>query len=735
MPLKIPEIDSRSYQQLLDEALARIRVHNPEWTNHNQSDPGITLLQLFAFLSESVLYRSAVIPERARVKFLTLLDVPLEPARAATGIVAFEHQSGPLDPVAVPADLELLAGQVPFRTHNALDVAPVEARAFVKRPLTPEREAEVIERYTAVYDGFVEDDVQLLLYETSAVAWTDVLDLGDATVDRTLWLALMARTPELVDATRRQLAGRILTVGVVPETTAGGRVLAPGGATAAAARSLRFELPKAEPLPADPDARIARYQLLESAASTDVLAEPGLVQLTLPPLDQLKLWADLEPDEDGTGDFPPAVEGDDAARIVTWLRVRPGAAAGEAGQASVKLRWAGINATLVQHRARVPHELVGHGTGAPDQRFQLANTPVLTDSVSLTVAGERWDPIDDLLAAAPEVPSVDAPAVGHGDGAVARTQSYRVDRESGELRFGDGRHGARPPAGALIEASYDYGGGLGGVVAAGAIAGGPALPTGLKAANPVATWGGDEPTSLEDAERQLAQVVRHRDRLVTADDVRDIARVTPGVDMGRVEVLPLLHPQLPDQRLPGVLTVMVIPRRDATHPDAPEPDGLFLDLVCEHLEPRRLLTTELHVRGPEYVDVWASIGVDVERGRDIAPVLEAVKTRIREFLSPLRGGRAGEGWPLSTPVERLELWAQATQVDGVAKVFDTLLTDTSGAPRDRVAMAGLQLPRLVAIAVSQGDPQSLESVRGDAGGPSDGTPPRTLPVPVDPVEC
>jgi hypothetical protein len=57
MPLTIPSIDDRRYQDLLNEALARIPVHNPEWTNFNKSDPGVTLLELFAFLTENLLYR------------------------------------------------------------------------------------------------------------------------------------------------------------------------------------------------------------------------------------------------------------------------------------------------------------------------------------------------------------------------------------------------------------------------------------------------------------------------------------------------------------------------------------------------------------------------------------------------------------------------------------------------------------------------------------------------------
>ena len=76
MPITIPSIDDRRYQDLLNEALARIPVYTPEWTNFNKSDPGVTLIEIFAFLTETLLYRSNQIPERNRRKFLKLLGVP-----------------------------------------------------------------------------------------------------------------------------------------------------------------------------------------------------------------------------------------------------------------------------------------------------------------------------------------------------------------------------------------------------------------------------------------------------------------------------------------------------------------------------------------------------------------------------------------------------------------------------------------------------------------------------------
>src|SRR5258708_12019590 len=128
MPFVIPTIDDRRYQDLLDDSLARIPVHNPEWTNFNQSDPGVTLIQVFAFLTENLLYRSNQIPERNRRKFLSLLGRPLQPASAARGIVTFQNERGPLQVLTLNGDLEVPAGQVPFRTTPGPDALPIAAQ-------------------------------------------------------------------------------------------------------------------------------------------------------------------------------------------------------------------------------------------------------------------------------------------------------------------------------------------------------------------------------------------------------------------------------------------------------------------------------------------------------------------------------------------------------------------------------------------------------------------------------
>ena len=205
MPLNTPSLDNRDYAEILQDALARISVHNPGWTNFNDSDPGMTLLQLFAFMTESILYRANQIPERNRYKFLELLGMKLKPAVAAKGFVTINNERGSLKSQTFSKGLDVRAGQVRFRTTQGLDVLPIEARVFYKKTL-PQTNPEQIKRakqYDALYrelytDQVVENDSELVLYETNPLPLPEpggqlpVVDLADA-VDRCLWIALLAR--------------------------------------------------------------------------------------------------------------------------------------------------------------------------------------------------------------------------------------------------------------------------------------------------------------------------------------------------------------------------------------------------------------------------------------------------------------------------------------------------------------------------------------------------------------
>lgn len=78
MSLPVPNLDDRTYEDLMKEALSLIPVYNKEWTNYNPSDPGITFLELFAWLSEMVIYRINQVPDENYRRFLSLMGFELE---------------------------------------------------------------------------------------------------------------------------------------------------------------------------------------------------------------------------------------------------------------------------------------------------------------------------------------------------------------------------------------------------------------------------------------------------------------------------------------------------------------------------------------------------------------------------------------------------------------------------------------------------------------------------------
>ncbi len=82
-----PSLDDRRFDDLVEDLLARIPAHTPEWTNPRPGDPGRTLIELFAWLGDTLLYRANLIPERQRLVFLRLLGMPLRPAQPARSIV------------------------------------------------------------------------------------------------------------------------------------------------------------------------------------------------------------------------------------------------------------------------------------------------------------------------------------------------------------------------------------------------------------------------------------------------------------------------------------------------------------------------------------------------------------------------------------------------------------------------------------------------------------------------
>jgi predicted phage baseplate assembly protein len=323
------------------------------------------------------------------------------------------------------------------------------------------------------------------------------------------------------------------------------------------------------------------------------------------------------------------------------------------------------------------------------------------------------------------------------------------------LRFGDGARGARPPLGADIVVDYEYSEGREGNVNEGAIKSGPSLPPGFTVTNPVSTWGGADAETVAEGEKHVQRFVQHRDRLVSAEDFAIITWRTPGVELGRVEVIPASSPELGINEpgdAPGAVTLMLVPRHDPQQPDAPRPDRLFLDAVCAWLDPRRLVTTEVFLRGPVYKKIWVSVAIDVETERSIAEVRQAVEQALRSALAPLppEGAESGpdallplftkrppagaHGWPLRKSVVALELAAITARVPGVTAVRELLLAgETDTASQVQIPMRGLELPRVAGVMVSLGTAVPIADLRGKPGAGAGSS--SFLPIPVVPEEC
>src|SRR4051795_8587433 len=102
MPLPAPKLDDRTFQDLVNETKRQIPRYCPEWTDHNVSDPGVTLIELFAYMVDLLLYRVNRVPERNYIKWLELLGLQLEPPAPARVDLTFTLAAPLPEPVTIP---------------------------------------------------------------------------------------------------------------------------------------------------------------------------------------------------------------------------------------------------------------------------------------------------------------------------------------------------------------------------------------------------------------------------------------------------------------------------------------------------------------------------------------------------------------------------------------------------------------------------------------------------------
>jgi predicted phage baseplate assembly protein len=600
--LPAPNLDDRTFQSLVDDAKRLVQQRCPTWTDHNVSDPGVTLIEAFAQMVDQLIYRLNRVPDLHYVKFLELIGVELRPPAAARGEVTFWLSAPQPQPVVVRA------------------------------------ESQVATPRTDVSDPVVFSTTRELRILPCAFAVAATQSAGSAPVDTTN--ALLGRqgfpcfsaTPQVGDALLVGLSGAVPSCAVV----------------------IRLDCPVAG-LGIDP-----RRPPVVWEASTDDgwqacdverdetkgLNGPGDVVLHVPAghdastlLQHRAGWlrCRLVAAEPGQSTY---------LRPPTILSITAFTIGGTVGT---------VHAEVVQDEA------VGRSDGTPGQRFPLQQRPVLpSDTPSrLTVleetgrqgyvevphfaessAADRHFRIDRFLGEVQLAPAVRSP--------------------TGELVG----YGAVPPAGAVLRLdSYRTGGGRIGNVARGQVRVlKTSVPYVARVENRVPAVGGAEPETLDDAKVRGPLLLRSRGRAVTAEDFEQLARdvapdaarvhcVPEGTSAAAVRVLVVPHVASDEVRR--------IRREELNPPEA------TLRRISATLDARRLVGTRLLVQPPDYVWLTAVVSAGARALFDPAEVRVEILRALYTLYHPLLGGPEGTGWPFGRSVQAHEVHAALAAIPGV----------------------------------------------------------------------
>ncbi len=725
MPITPPRLDDRRYEDLVEELLARVPAHTPEWTPAQVGDPGRTLLELFAWLADTVLYRANLIPERQRLAFLQLLGMPMQAARASHGVVSLIlDEKNPVTAVTLAKEAQL-AGPVNFESLSEVTVLPVTGECYYKRALSSDEQSdlsEVIEglRQFHKIDGTVDAYVTTQVF-VDGLGIKSGLDVVQDTADGSLWIALLASRPEDVAAVKLALAGdgdssEILNVGIAPaiELPASFDDIRRAGALEHSWWISTEDLVDDEPVYSN---------LRRLSDTTQDYTRRGIERLVMP--GGVEDFGVLEGDarkeaNAGVGDRPPRIDDPDRlSRLVAWLRLRPADKL-----ESMALSWVGINAVEIDQRQTVRDRVIGQSDGSADQLLSLPMSSVGPASFELQVeeAGRGyvlWQAVDDLALS------------GRDDGV------YKLDSEAGTVQFGNGIYGRIPEAGRRIRvATMRAGGGAAGNLPAGTLeeieargVDGSAVTSKLKVIQGIATDGGADAETLDQAERRIPARLRHRNRAVTEDDYRSLVAETPGTHIGRVEVLPRFMPRQRRFNVPGVVSVMVLPRKESFDAPHPRPDQPLIQKVHDYLSVRRPLATELYVIGCEYIPMALSVGMTVKAGFGHDQINYDVQQALKAYLAPLSPyGPSGEGWPLGSTIKDRELEVVVARVKGVDTVSSVNLFQKQNniwqqvkrvqqCDAIQITLQEWQLPELLAVVVStDGVTPDTVTVTGISGG-------------------
>jgi predicted phage baseplate assembly protein len=610
----LPAIDNRTYDDIVAEARIRIPRYTPEWTDLNESDPGMALVELMAWLTEMQLYRLGQVPQLNYLKFIELLGLKLLPAVAATAEITFPVKAGiSTASVDVPKGTQVSAesndggAPVVFETDRTL--------MAVSAPMVA----------LQANDGNSFSDVTAA--NTDAIATFQ--PFGIAAADAALYLGFDIAAP----FPPRELD---LAVFAPPPTSKGAIACNGADAKLHASAKLFWEYWNGA----------SWRSLAVMTDSTLALARSGHVVLRMP----------------AVGSLQPLVVGLVATPLF-YVRARLAAPTYERAPSVLNIRTNTVSATQA---VSVTSEVVGGTTGVKDATYALGNAPVLANTLQLFVdegdGPALWAEVEDFYAS------------------TKRDRHFMFDQNAGIVRFGDGINGAIPAINPssrdsnIVASVYRYGGGVGGNVGAGKLKTLASSVDDIDAGavtNLLAAYGGQDGESLEHAKLRAPRTLRNHDRAVTADDFEQLATQAPGVR--RARAIPLRHPDFPGVQVAGAVTVIVVPDGDAPNP---MPSAGTLLNVCQYLDSRRLITSEVYVMPPSYRRVTVSASVTAQDNADSAALKRDIEDALHTYFHPLLGGEDGKGWPFGEDIYFSRVFGKVS-ISGVRSI-DSLVIAIDG---------------------------------------------------------
>lgn len=616
MPLEdaYPRIDDRRYSDLVAEARSRIPRYTPEWTDLNENEPGMAVIEVFAWMTELLIARLGQVPKLNYLKFLELLGIELNPAQAARAEITFPVRSNYAEPFVI----------VPRHTQVQTLEPDGEGRAIVF-----ETERSVV-ALTAALDAVIADN---------SVSFSDQ---SAANAEGTTGFQPFGAAPNRGDCLLLGFDSSLefpsvdidLMVWVKPR-----RAEAPDVATCGE--------PAPPPVLLAWDAWDGRdwfpVEMLKDESSG--FTRSGHLLLKAP----------------GRRGLQRAIKGT-VPEPRYWFRARIEAGAYQLAPSLLAIRTNTVTATQAE---TIDNEILGGSDGRPDQLVRLANTPVLHGTLQLLVDEGSglvpWQEVADFLASGPDdthyLLNRTTGEIRFGDGRRGHIPVANPTRRAN-----------------IIAETYRFGGGLRGNVRPlqiGSLRGAlPGVDSALIGNLFPASGGGDE-ESLEDARERVPQTLKSRDRAVTLEDYELHAKASGGI--ARAKALALVHPDFPGSAVPGVVSVIVVPEPDDPDDPAPMPTEGTLRSVCANLDCRRLATTELYVIPPRYREITATAELVCRADADLAEVRQLAIAALGRYFHPLTGGDdggsdgQGSGWPFGGDIYYSQV-LQRLMVPGVRRV-------------------------------------------------------------------